>query len=188
MLCNTHYEVVKEAGKGFLEFHLTKRDKSDWDISWSDGPLGINQLKEMNFNQRTNHLPGIYNLAKKNMLGRHLMKIKKLLPDDYNFFPQTYMLPHDYREFYEDGISQRYPSTYIVKPEDSCQGKGIFLIKGIDQIKPNDQCVVQKYLTKPHLVDGFKYDLRIYVFVNGINPLRIYVYNDGLARFATEKY
>jgi hypothetical protein len=33
------------------------------------------------------------------MLGRHLMKMKKLLPNDYNFFPLTYMLPHDYREF-----------------------------------------------------------------------------------------
>lgn len=28
----------------------------------------------------------------------------------------------------------------------------------------------------------------MYVVVNGINPLRIYIYKDGLARFATEKY
>lgn len=48
--------------------------------------------------------------------------------------------------------------------------------------------VVQKYMMKPHLIDKFKYDLRIYVFVNGINPLRIYVYKDGLARFATVPY
>jgi tubulin polyglutamylase TTLL6/13 len=41
---------------------------------------------------------------------------------------------------------------------------------------------------KPHLVDGFKYDLRVYVFVNGMNPLRVYVYKDGLARFATVPY
>jgi len=41
---------------------------------------------------------------------------------------------------------------------------------------------------KPHLIDGFKYDLRVYVFLNGISPLRIYVYRDGLARLATEPY
>jgi hypothetical protein len=62
------------------------------------------------------------------------------------------------------------------------------LTRNPDDIKATDQVVVQKYLHRPHLIDGFKYDLRIYVFVNGINPLRVYIYKDGLARFATEKY
>ena len=37
-------------------------------------------------------------------------------------------------------------------------------------------------------MDGYKYDLRLYVFINGIDPLRIYIYKDGLARFATVRY
>ena len=48
--------------------------------------------------------------------------------------------------------------------------------------------VVQKYMHKPHLIDGFKYDLRVYVFLNGMAPLRVYIYKDGLARFATVPY
>lgn len=47
---------------------------------------------------------------------------------------------------------------------------------------------MQRYLHKPHLIDGFKYDLRVYVLVNGINPLRVYMYKDGLCRLATEAY
>jgi tubulin polyglutamylase TTLL6/13 len=43
-------------------------------------------------------------------------------------------------------------------------------------------------MLKPHLIDGFKYDMRVYALVNGVNPLRIYVYKDGLARFATLTY
>jgi len=27
-----------------------------------------------------------------------LMRMGNLLPDDYNFFPNTYNLPHDYKE------------------------------------------------------------------------------------------
>lgn len=55
-------------------------------------------------------------------------------------------------------------------------------------VKPNEDLICQQYVAKPFLIDGFKFDLRIYVLVTSCDPLRVFVYNDGLARFSTVNY
>jgi len=41
---------------------------------------------------------------------------------------------------------------------------------------------------QPFLIDGFKFDLRVYIVVTACDPLRVFVLNEGLARFATARY
>ena len=47
---------------------------------------------------------------------------------------------------------------------------------------------MQRYLDKPLLLNGFKFDLRVYVCIFGLNPLQAFVCEEGLARFCTAKY
>ena len=44
-----------------------------------------------------------------------------------------------------------------------------------------------RYLHKPYLIGGKKFDLRIYVYVTCYDPLRVYLFKDGLVRFASCK-
>lgn len=48
--------------------------------------------------------------------------------------------------------------------------------------------IVSDYIQDPLLINGIKFDLRIYVLVTSFNPLRIYIYEEGLVRFATEPF
>jgi len=76
----------------------------------------------------------------------------------------------------------------IVKPDCSSQGKGIFLTNDIDSIPKDEIYVVQQYMQNPYLLDGLKFDLRLYVLVLSCEPLKIFLYEEGLVRFATHKF
>ena len=48
--------------------------------------------------------------------------------------------------------------------------------------------IVQEYISNPLLIDDLKFDIRIYVLMTSIDPLKLYIFEDGLVRFSTEKY
>ena len=74
---------------------------------------------------------------------------------------------------------------WILKPVGMSRGRGIELINRIEDIVFSEPIVLQKYLLNPLLLNGYKFDMRIYVLVTSINPLEAYVYKEGFARIST---
>lgn len=82
---------------------------------------------------------------------------------------------------------------YIYKPALGARGEGIEILGARDEvpISINDKhksAVVQHYIMNPLLINGFKFDMRIYALVTSVDPYILYIYEEGLGRFATEKF
>ena len=114
------------------------------------------------------------------------MKIK--FPKDFDFMPETYSYPE------EKKIIERKFNNYIldkndlwlIKPKTGSLGEGIYIFENLSNTP--DVYLLTKYIGNPHLINGLKYDFRIYVLITGLAPLKIYLYKEGMVRFATEKY
>jgi hypothetical protein len=78
--------------------------------------------------------------------------------------------------------------VWIVKPANAAQGRGITLIDDINDVNVDELSVISRYVTNPLLINGHKFDLRIYILVTSYEPLRLYIFQEGLARFASETY
>ena len=44
------------------------------------------------------------------------------------------------------------------------------------------------YVIDPYLLDGFKFDMRMYVLVTSFQPLEAFLYDEGFARLSTVLY
>jgi tubulin polyglutamylase TTLL6/13 len=66
-------------------------------------------------------------------MSRKLKKMRKLFPDEYDFFPQTFVLPSEFAEF-RKAFYSKSNNIYIIKPDGMSQGKGIYLIKEPSEI------------------------------------------------------
>ncbi|XP_072908756.1 tubulin polyglutamylase TTLL11 isoform X1 [Hemitrygon akajei] len=159
-------------------------------VSFHDGEVSCSSL--------VNKYPGMMEMTRKVNFSRAVRTMQELFPDEYKFYPRSWILPEEYQSFVDQvRLSKENDSswkpTFIVKPDGGSQGDGIYLIKDSSDIRMlgnlhSKPAVVQEYISKPFLIDRLKFDIRLYVLLKSIDPLEIYIAKDGLSRFCTEPY
>lgn len=207
-LKNTIYEALKRRG-----WKETEND-SDFDFYWSEKNFFSTETQQQNNyhalapHQKVNHFPNNYELTRKDLMYKNLRRYKKQLEKEnrleeaknFSFYPQTYYMPNEIALFLDE-YKKNSNTMWIMKPACKAQGRGIFLITSLNQIIQwrnslkggsdniiNELYVAQRYIMNPLLIGGKKFDLRIYALCTSYNPLTIYLYRTGFARFTHMRF
>ena len=91
----------------------------EFDIIWFDLAITPDILYRLKPYQRISQWPGIAVVAHKNKLGQNLTLMRKEFPEDYDFFPATFILPYEMNLF----KAQFYKKEATPTPELQADGK-----------------------------------------------------------------
>jgi tubulin polyglutamylase TTLL4 len=194
MLYKSHWERIC-IRNAFKRAGFTKGGKN-WTAIWSKHQSQA-QLDGLNCLQKVNHFPASWCIGRKDRLSRTLQSMKRLHGKEYEFHPDTFVIPQDRESFHriiktelEQSIRKAKKHLWIVKPCASSCGRGISVVTSSQawNIAEKKKVLIQRYLTNPYLINNKKFDLRIYVLVTGVDPLRVYIHNEGLTRISTSDY
>ena len=133
---------------------------------------------------KINQFPAMHELGRKDNLFKNFADMKKKFgKNEFNFMPLTFMLPADKKKIKR--YMDKHPDQFwIVKPPNLFCGMGIRVINKFHEIPDKKtQLCVQSYIKNPYLINNLKFDLRIYVLVTSVDPLRVYIYKEGLTRY-----
>eukprot|EP00731_Ephydatia_muelleri_P027334 Em0019g207a len=154
--------------------------------------------------QKVNHFPSSSELTRKDKFYRNVRHMQRdkvcdgsivstgvqpgLLQGQQHFsiIPTSFVLPEEVSQFLS--AFKKWGGVWIVKPVASSRGRGIFLVNHPKQVPAGEAVVVSRYVENPLCIDGLKFDSRLYVAVTSVDPLCIYLYQEGLVRFATVQY
>ncbi|OQS06659.1 tubulin polyglutamylase, partial [Thraustotheca clavata] len=166
-----------------------------WNLLWTWSKPRVDRQTLLMW-QKVNHFAGAKAITRKDMLKKSLHRYTSLGGEKMKSFdisPETFILPNDYIPFVQ-AFKQRGDSigavknVWIMKPVALSRGRGISLFNDLGQVAYGEAVVVQKYIENPLLLDGFKFDLRLYVLVTSFNPLEAFFYQEGFVRLCTHKY
>ncbi|EGG16562.1 hypothetical protein DFA_09109 [Cavenderia fasciculata] len=139
-------------------------------------------------NQQINRYPGMaQELNAKHSIAKNIKNmINQFGINDFNFHPTTFVLPEDYESLKQQ--PQDNSDLWIMKPKFGGRGTGIKLFNNTKHIPNDDEYVVQQYIRNPLLINGHKFTIRMYVLITSLDPLIVYIHDNGVLKFATTPF
>ena len=127
-------------------------------------------------------------ISHKDLTYKNYFKMRKKFPADFDYMPETYAYPEErsmiINKFSNYTVNES--DLWLIKPKTGSLGEGIYIFQNLTSTP--DVYLLSRYISNPHLIHKLKYDFRVYILVTGLIPLKLYLYKEGMVRFATEEY
>ena len=165
-------------------------------LLWLAGASMEKEENEVDFsnlrqNLKINQLPGQWVLGRKEWLARSYQAIKKNKKcQHFDFHPRTFLLPLGPQETQQiKECFREKPATFMIKPVNWFSGLGIKITNNLEEILLSaGNVVVQEYIERPLLINKRKFDVRVYLLLTSLDPLQLFLYQDGLVSICSEEY
>jgi hypothetical protein len=151
------------------------------------GTMEDEDIRRLRSHQRVSHFTNTFSLGSKTGFHNVLTSLADRIGDRsvISFYAESFRLPEQYTHLKQ--VFSTGSGVWISKPGGGARGEGIRVINEMPAPSITRR-IVQRYIPNPLLIGGLKFDLRFYVAVMSLDPLRIYVHENGLVRLATEPY
>lgn len=111
----------------------------------------------------------------------------------FDFIPRAFLYPQQRRQWQR--YMRKLPSRNdVVWVRKNIGHRGVVITSEeevatfIASGKATEDIFVQRFVHPPHLIEGYKWDIGVYVLVTSLTPLRLYYYDDLLLRFCKEPW
>jgi hypothetical protein len=185
------------------QFELTV-EKSEAQLLWLRKSFK-RHLKKLLPHQLINHFPNQSIMINKGRLGNNLRQFEAWLrverPQSISlneFYPETFCL---YKEEDRERFFSQLPdidsedNLWIYKPGNSSSGRGIEVFWRTDALRhryaspekrpKGDYEIVQRYIQNPLLLNGRKSEIRVYWLIASLDPLLVFLFDEGTVRLTT---
>ena len=177
--------ITKVSKEGFERCGFEETtSEMQWNASWGR-QFVIPRYASVKGWQKINHFAGAFMIGRKDQFHQRMVELKERVGDFASFYQDSYLMPAQKKLLESDYKNHR---LWIIKPFASSQGKGIHLVDSTTDAIPEEEAIVQVYVERPFLITGRKFDIRLYALVTSVSPVRIYMHDSGLIRFATHQY